>query len=83
MTLVKELEQLLYTHAPNIPHKKTIMELVKTWEDAYQQRIAELEAVDARGNVKQEIEIESVNVDDDVPSSWLSEGGSHDYDLNY
>lgn len=49
-TLLKELEQLLYTHAQNMPYKKHILALVGAWEEAYLQRIAELEKADNAGN---------------------------------
>lgn len=42
-SLLKEVEQFLYNYAPNAGYKKQLLTLVKTWEEAYQQRIQELE----------------------------------------
>lgn len=42
-TLQLELDQFLYAYAPNLIHKKLMMQIVRKWEDAYQARIDELE----------------------------------------
>lgn len=44
-TLLQEIEQFLYTHAPNMLHKKVLLAVVRKWEGAYQERIEELERV--------------------------------------
>jgi hypothetical protein len=42
-TLLQEVEQFLYTHGQQLIGKKTLLDIVKKWESAYNQRIEELE----------------------------------------
>ena len=49
-SLQNDVEKFLYTHAQTMPFKKLLMAIIKTWEDAYLARIAELEKQDNAGN---------------------------------
>jgi len=49
-TLAQDVEQFLYTHAQSMPHKRQLLAIVKSWEDAYLARISELEKIDNAGN---------------------------------
>ena len=42
-TLVGQVDQFLYSYAQNLPNKKSLIQLVQHWEEAYQARIVELE----------------------------------------
>lgn len=49
-TLLQEVEQFLYTHMQNTPYKFQLRVIVAKWEEAYIQRIEELEKADNAGN---------------------------------
>ncbi len=61
-TLFHEVQQFVYDHCPQLHYKKQLLEVVATWERAYQKRIAELESaiappptmklVNSAGNIK-------------------------------
>lgn len=42
-SLLADVEQFFYSYAPNALYKKQLFDIIKQWEDAYQEKILELE----------------------------------------
>lgn len=73
-TLLQEIENFLYTHAPNFSFKRELLLLVKAKEDAYVSRILDLEAQDNVGNKMISEGAPSVRNYD--PDSWSDLSGT-------
>lgn len=45
-SLTAEVETFLYSHAPNLVGRRELLNIIRTWETAYLERIRELEEVE-------------------------------------
>ena len=45
-SLTAEVETFLYSHAPNLVGRRELLNIIRTWETAYLERIRELEEIE-------------------------------------